>query len=259
MKKQRPYLRAMMIGMLLGFFLLADGTASAAGNGCVSAYPAQVKILVDDCPAAVEAYGINGSTFVRLVDVGKAVDFNVYWDGSVQSVRVESECPYTGQATQPAAFGIARNMTIDPDRQDIIDRTNAARRKAGRQELEVHELLMQAAQNRATELAEATLYAHIRPDGSKFSTVTDCPYVGENIHRISQPYLKYYGRELAETAVSGWLESPVHRENLLNEESAYVGVGIAKGKNDNGESAWYCVQLFMVNGGEITWVDDPIR
>ena len=80
-----------------------------------------------------------------------------------------------------------------------------------------------------------------------------------DIHRISQPYLKYYGRELAETAVSGWLESPVHRENLLNEESAYVGVGIAKGKNDNGESAWYCVQLFMVNGGEITWVDDPIR
>ena len=258
MKKQRPYLRAMMIGMLLGFFLVANGRASAAGNGCVSAYPAQVNILVDDCAAEMEAYGINGSTFVRLVDVGKAVDFNVYWDGSVQSVRVESENPYTGEAPKVAAFAMARTVPIDPDRQDIIDRTNTARRKAGVAELEIHDLLMQAAQNRATELAEATLYAHVRPDGSKFSTVTDCPYVGENIHRISQPYLKYYGRELAETAVSGWLDSPVHRENLLNADSAYVGVGIAKGKNDNGESAWYCVQLFMVNGGEIHWVDDPM-
>ena len=254
MKKQRSYLRAMMVGMLLGMAFLTHGKVEAAGNGGVTAYPTRINIMVDGQPTEMEAYGIDGSTFVRLVDVGKAVDFNVYWDAEAQSVCLESTNAYTGQAPT----GWSRNRTVSPERQEIVDRTNAARKREGLNRLDIDEMLMEAAQVRATEMAAATLYAHVRPDGSAFHTVTDCPYVGENIHRISQPYLKYYGLELAETAVEDWLDSDLHRENLLRPDTVSIGVGIAKGVNDNGETAWYCVQLFMVNGGEIHRVADPV-
>ena len=34
-------------------------------------------------------------------------------------------------------------------------------------------------------MATHTVYSHTRPDGRKFNTVTDCPYMAENIHRIA--------------------------------------------------------------------------
>ena len=254
MKRQRPYLRAMIIGMLLGMAFVSNGKAEAAGNSGVIAYPSLLRILVDGRETQMEAYGINGSAFVRLTDVAREVDFDVYWDDATQSVCVETKNDCGGEGTE----SWPGKKTIEPKRQEIVDLTNAARKKAGLNTLEMDEMLMQAAQARADEMAAATMYAHIRPDGSRFSTVTDCPYVGENIHRISQPYLTYYGLELAQTAVDDWIESPLHRENLLRGDMAAIGVGVAKGVNDQGETAWYCVQLFMVNGGEIHWVDDPI-
>ena len=42
------------------------------------------------------AYAVNGNNYVKLRDVGKAVGFNVYFDGS--SVQIESDKPYTGEA-----------------------------------------------------------------------------------------------------------------------------------------------------------------
>lgn len=51
------------------------------------------------------AYAIGGNNYVKLRDVGEAVDFNVYWDG--KAVQIESDLPYTGtapasQTTPPA-------------------------------------------------------------------------------------------------------------------------------------------------------------
>ncbi len=70
-------------------------------------------------------------------------------------------------------------------KQDIIDRTNALRRENGVSVLCVNGGLMQAAQVRADEMAAHTVYSHTRPNGGKFNTVTDCPYMAENIHRIA--------------------------------------------------------------------------
>lgn len=256
MKQIRSHLCAMIIGMLLGMAFMADGSAqtSAAGNETVPAYPAQVKIMVDGLQANIEAYGINGTTFVRLVDVGKAADFNVYWDGAANAVQVESDMPYTGKASA----SMAQSIEVEAIRKDIVARTNAVRTQNGQTALSVDVKLMDAAQVRATELAATTTYSHSRPDGSKFNTVTDCPYVGENIHRITAYYLDYYDLELAEAAVNDWVASTAHLENILNPDVDSIGVGIAVGKNDKGDKAWYCVQLFLVEGCSITWVDDPI-
>ena len=36
-----------------------------------------------------------------------------------------------------------------------------------------------------------------------------------------------------------------------------IGVGLARGVNQNGLDCWYCVQVFLLDGCEVTWVDTP--
>lgn len=140
-------------------------------------------------------------------------------------------------------------------KQDIIDRTNALRREKGVAALTVNDKLMQAAQVRADEMAASGIYSHTRPDGHRNTSVTDCQYVGENIHRIADWALQ--GKSTSEVAVWSWNLSGGHRDNLLEKNYAETGVGLARGVNDNGEACWYCVQLFLWNGYSISWVDAP--
>lgn len=255
MRSQRSNFIALIVGMFLGMVMVAGSQVETnAAGGVLEAVPATIDIRFDGQREDIEAYGINGTTFVRLVDVGKAVDFNVYWDAKAQAVQVERSASYTGKAPAPSGL----NEEQEAIRQDMIKRTNEVRRKYGQPELEVQSKLMEAAQVRAAELAATGTYAHSRPDGRPFTTVTDCPYMGENIHRITVYYLNYYDLELAEAAVNDWVKSSEHLENMTNPDVYALGVGIAKGKNDRGEEAWYCVQMFLVEGCDVSWVDSPV-
>lgn len=255
MKSQRSNFLVLIVGMLLGMVFMAGSQVETnAAGGALQALPATIDIRIDGARENIEAYGINGTTFVRLVDVGKAVDFNVYWDSQAQAVQVESCSSYTGKA--PA---VKKDETQEAIRKEIIALTNEIRKKHGMEPLTTDKKLMEAAQVRATEMAATGVYDHVRPDGSKFHTVTDCAYMGENIHRISTYYLAYYGLDLAEAAVADWSESSGHMENMLNPEVSSIGVGISKGKNGKGEEAWYCVQLFLGTGCVINWVDEPMK
>ena len=140
-------------------------------------------------------------------------------------------------------------------KQDIIDRTNALRRENGVSVLTVNGELMQAAQVRADEMAAHTVYSHTRPNGGKFNTVTDCPYMAENIHRIADWTMS--NQTLAERAVADWSASTTHNKNMVNPKLSEIGVGLARGVNDTGDPCWYCVQLFLYDGCSVTRVDTP--
>ena len=140
-------------------------------------------------------------------------------------------------------------------KQDIIDRTNALRRENGVSVLTVNGELMQAAQVRADEMAAHTVYSHTRPNGGKFNTVADCPYMAENIHRIADWVLS--DQTLAERAVADWSASTTHNKNMVNPKLSEIGVGLARGVNDTGDPCWYCVQLFLYDGCSVTRVDTP--
>ena len=115
--------------------------------------------------------------------------------------------------------------------------------------------LMQAAQVRAEEMAANTVYSHTRPDGRKYVTVTDCQYVGENIHCLEDWALKE--KSLPETVMWAWTASAGHLKNMTNSRYGSIGVGLAEGTDENGAGCWYCVQLFMDAGCSISWVDRP--
>ena len=94
----RQKVLTLLAGVVLGMALLSGGHAAA--NAVLSATPSNQTFYIDGQQTAMTAYLIGGSNYVRLRDIGRAVGFNVYWDGMVQ---VESGKPYTGvaPATQP--------------------------------------------------------------------------------------------------------------------------------------------------------------
>ena len=242
--------------------LLAGVTTTAYAAGIV-AERSHHRIVVDGKEAQMEAYVINGSNYVKLRDIGKAVGFEVYWDSENGCVQVESGKPYTGEAPakvepdKPLSRPEDTSTTIDVNalKQDIIDRTNALRKENGVAVLRVNDKLMQAAQVRADEMAAHTVYSHTRPNGGKFNTVTDCPYMAENIHRIADWVLS--DQTLAERAVADWSASTTHNKNMVNPKLSEIGVGLARGVNDTGDPCWYCVQLFLYDGCSVTRVDTP--
>ena len=238
--------------------LLAGVTTTAYAAGIV-AERSHHRIVVDGKEAQMEAYVINGSNYVRLRDIGKAVGFEVYWDSDAKCVQVESKKPYTGEAPVTSAEAKPVEQPAQTDvaaaKQDIIDRTNALRKENGVAVLRVNDRLMQAAQVRANEMATQTVYSHTRPDGRKFNTVTDCPYMAENIHRIADWVLS--DQTLAERAVADWSASTTHNKNMVNPKLSEIGVGLARGVNDTGDPCWYCVQLFLYDGCSVTRVDTP--
>ena len=243
--------------------LLLVGVTTTAYAAGIMAERSHHRVVVDGKEAQMEAYVINGSNYVRLRDIGNAVGFEVYWDSENGCVQVESGKPYTGEAPakaepdKPLSRPEDTSTTIDVNvlKQDIIDRTNALRREKGVAALCVNDRLMQAAQVRADEMAAHTVYSHTRPNGGKFNTVTDCPYMAENIHRIADWVLS--DQTLAERAVADWYASTVHHKNMVNPKLSEIGVGLARGVNDTGDPCWYCVQLFLYDGYSITRVDTP--
>lgn len=237
-----------LCGTVLGLALSAP---AAQAVELLKAMLSTNRIFVDGQEVRIEAYAIHDNNYMKLRDIGKAVGFNVYWDANTKSVQIETDKPYTGEA--PAKGEAADDA--DAMKQDIVDRTNALRKENGVAALRVNDKLMQAAQVRADEMAAHTAYSHTRPNGEKFNTVTDCPYMAENIHRIADWTLSE--QTLAEQAVADWNASTTHHKNMLNPKLSEIGIGLARGVNDNGNPCWYCVQLFLYDGYSISWVDTP--
>ena len=89
----------MGIGVLAGLALC--GPASAAVQQ-LTATPTTQPIYVDGQRVQFEAYQLHGNNFVKLRDVGQAVDFGVAYDAATNSVYIDSALPYQEEAITPA-------------------------------------------------------------------------------------------------------------------------------------------------------------
>ncbi len=81
-------------GILAGVTLTSGAQAAAAR---LTATRSNCAVYIDGQRTELTAYMINDENYVRLRDIGAKVDFNVYWDGTVQ---IESDKPYTGVAPE---------------------------------------------------------------------------------------------------------------------------------------------------------------
>ena len=252
----------LIAGILIGITLFGGSSVLAAG---ITAERSTNRVYVDGQEVRLTAYNINGNNYVMLRDIGREVGFNVYWNDDARCVQVESDKPYTGIA--PVKAGTSEpasqpEVTMPADdvadaKQDIVDRTNALRRAKGVAALRVNDKLMQAAQVRADEIAASGVYSHTRPDGRKSNTVTDSKYTGENLHNISELYLEQQHKTLSEAVVELWSNSKAHADNMTSSRYGEIGVGLARGIDKDGFDCWYCVQVFLLDGCEVTRVDTP--
>lgn len=90
--KTRQTILTLTAGTLLGVSV-AGPLASAAEN-YLKATPSAQRFFVDGQRVELEAYAIEGHNYVKLRDIGRAVDFGVSYDPQTNSVIVTSGMPY---------------------------------------------------------------------------------------------------------------------------------------------------------------------
>lgn len=121
----------------------------------------------------------------------------------------------------------------------LVDLANEDRAEQGFGQLTINDKLVAAAQMKANDMAEKSYFAHTSPEG-----IT--PW-----HWFEQSEYKYIyaGENLAvnfnrsEDVEEAWMNSPLHRANILNSRYKEIGIatseGVYKGKNTT-----FVVQMF---------------
>ena len=118
--------------------------------------------------------------------------------------------------------------------EEVLQLVNIEREKVGLKPLKLSPQLMQSANIRAKELP--TLFSHTRPDGTDCFTAVKIPYrrIGENVAA---------GQPTPKDVVEAWMDSPGHRENILNPNFGRMGIGYVNTPNTDYRHYW--AQLFM--------------
>lgn len=98
----------------------------------------------------------------------------------------------------------------------VVELVNAERAKYGLNPLSIDMDLYDSAMLRATEAI--VLWSHDRPDGTECYTASPKMY-GENLAQ------GYNMLSTPESAVTGWMNSPGHRANILTPDFTTIGVG----------------------------------
>jgi hypothetical protein len=116
----------------------------------------------------------------------------------------------------------------------LLESTNKQRKNNSKQTLKSNKQLSNAAQDKAEDMAKRNYWSHNTPEGdSPWVFITSSGYlyekVGENLA---------YGFATSADVVSGWMNSPGHKANLLDPSYTDVGFGFADAKSfqDSGES-----------------------
>lgn len=126
--------------------------------------------------------------------------------------------PTTSKQPTPTTAPI--NPSNNSYADEVLRLVNIERNKAGLSNLTTTSSLTAAANKRAQETK--TSFSHTRPNGTKFSTVlqeygVSYRAAGENIA---------YGQRSPQEVVTGWMNSPGHRANILNGSFNKIGIGV---------------------------------
>lgn len=126
------------------------------------------------------------------------------------------------------------------EREGIIEWTNVYRQEHGLFPLKESKELNESAIIKASDMVSNQYFAHISPLGVGVGDVVesvgyDFIVVGEN--------LAVGNFQNDKSLVQGWMESPGHRENILNKRYEEMGAAVIQGEYE-GARTWFAVQHF---------------
>lgn len=156
----------------------------------------------------------------------------------------KSEFDLIGLQREVYTPGPLRNLIDNPNAFltviGAIEETNRQRLLLGLPAYESNDLLNEAARIKLQDMFAQEYFEHISPDNVS---------PGELIESAGYEYVKV-GENLAlgnynddKKLIQAWMESPPHRENILNESYTQIGVAVAQGMFE-GEMTWLAVQEF---------------
>lgn len=135
----------------------------------------------------------------------------------------------------PSVLGFASN--ISPEK--ILELTNQKRAEQGLSPLTINSKLNESAQRKAGDMFAFNYWAHISPSGrnpwSFFQEVGyKYVYAGENLARDFMD---------SDAVIEAWMNSPTHRDNILNSNYKEIGISVINGTL-NGVETTLVVQHF---------------
>lgn len=129
---------------------------------------------------------------------------------------------------------------VDRVRAAMLAQVNEQRRKVGAPPLAMNPDLQQAAQAHAQDMLARGYFAHKSPSGTTVRERSrragyEWRTIGENIAE---------GQTSVDEVMTTWMDSPGHRQNILNPNFRELGVGLVLGKTRSGEHRAIWVQNF---------------
>lgn len=133
------------------------------------------------------------------------------------------------QGTKHRSGVLSYATTMNSD--SLLEATNNARESNNEIDLRLNSNLAKAAQNKANDMVSRNYWAHNTPDGTQpWTFITNAGYE----YQKSAENLAY-GFSTGSDVVSGWMNSPEHRENILDKAFLDVGFGYANSPNFTGK------------------------
>lgn len=94
----KNFKNTLMIAAGIAIGMLISVPAVNAATEHLTAVPSAQTFYMDGQQIYLEAYSINGNNYVKLRDIGQAVNFNVSYDEQTNSVRISPNEPYSEDA-----------------------------------------------------------------------------------------------------------------------------------------------------------------
>ena len=245
---------------------------SAEASAVLHAFPTSSSIIINGDVALLEAYNIGGYNFFKLRDFLNAVDVGVWYDELTDTIHIETDKGYDpvyrgpagdvasmeldGTVEVPAGTPNEADTAGEPDdveiaesvearlerlaweyRLQVVDMVNTERAAVGVSPLEPADILFEIAQFKCTDMATNDYFAHESPTYGDLEALFDLfdidfRIIGENIAM---------GHVTPEHVMHDWMESPGHRDNILDPDYVYIGVGLVL--DDYGTPYW--AQAFL--------------
>ncbi|MBE1554742.1 CAP domain-containing protein [Sporosarcina limicola] len=129
--------------------------------------------------------------------------------------------------TTPVATAPTQDASVSAIEKAVLDLTNVERQKAGLAPLQTDSKLMNSARQKSADMASKNYFSHTSPTyGSPFDQMKT-----NGITYRSAAENIAMGQRTAEEVVKGWMESPGHRQNILEASYTHIGIGYDKAGN----------------------------
>ena len=130
-------------------------------------------------------------------------------------------------------------VKISKEEQEVLDLVNEIRAKEKLAILKAHAILFSVARAHAANQAKHKKVEHMLDGKAPWDRVEDAGYDYASCNENVAWLAKWSAKEL----VDGWMNSKVHRDNILGKKFVETGIGIFEDK-EKGKGGFYIAEVF---------------